>query len=180
MSQAALLCLLYLVLLTATTIHHYLVADAPNHSILPLIYLSTTPLENSSVHPGMYCVDPPIHLNVQSSIHPWVHLSTHSTCHSSVCPFMLSFIHSSLHPLSIHPFIFCHLSADDPVICQSIQSGSIERAHRQLVAPDKSRLLISWHYAALSQQISAGSSTLAYLTLISKQHAEITRHCVGV
>lgn len=105
MSQAALLCLLYLVLLTATNIHHYLVADAPNHSILPLIYLTTTPLENPSVHPGMYCVDPPIHLNVQSSIHPWVHLSTHSTCHSSVCPFMLSFIHSSLHPLSIHPSI---------------------------------------------------------------------------
>lgn len=47
MSQAALLCLLYLVLLTAATIHLYLVADAPNHSILPLIYLNTTPLEYS-------------------------------------------------------------------------------------------------------------------------------------
>lgn len=103
---------------------------------------------------------------------PFICMSIHAFFHSFIPP-------PIIHP-SIYPFIFCHLSADDPVICQSIQSGSIERAQRQLVAPDKSRLLISWHYAALSQQISAGSSTLVYLTLISKQHAEITRHCVGV
>lgn len=58
MRTSALLCLLHLVLLTAATIHHYLVADAPNHSILPLICLNTSLLQSSIVHPGMYCVYP--------------------------------------------------------------------------------------------------------------------------
>lgn len=117
---------------------------------------------------------PSIHGYICLLIQPAIHLYVHSC--------FLSFIHPSTHYPSIHLSIHLlrHLSADDPVICQSIQSGSIERAQRQLVAPDKSRLLISWHYAALSQQISTGSSTLVYLTLISKQHAEIIRHCVGV
>lgn len=83
MSQAPLLCLLYLVPLTAATIHLYSAADAPNHSILPLIYLDTTPLENSScpssrafcwsVHPSVFPCIPP---SVQTCVFSWSPPST--------------------------------------------------------------------------------------------------------
>ena len=101
MSQAALLCLLYLVLLTAATIHLYLVADAPNHSILPLIYLNTTPLEYSlcpsghafcwSIYPSVFPFGPPsmcafVYPFILPPIRPDIHSSKHPQVHSSVCP----------------------------------------------------------------------------------------------
>lgn len=83
MSQAPLVCLLYLVPLTAATIHLYSAADAPNHSILPLIYLDTTPLENSpcpsrrafcwSVHPSVFPCIPP---SMQTFAFSWFPPST--------------------------------------------------------------------------------------------------------
>lgn len=89
MSQGALLCLLYLVLLTAATIHHYLVADAPNHSILPLIYLNAAPLEYPlcpsrqaccwSIYPSTFqSLHPSVNMSVHLDIHPYIHPSTHS------------------------------------------------------------------------------------------------------
>lgn len=97
-------CLLHLVPLTVATIHLYLAADAPNHSILPLIHLNSTPLEESTpdphlptqhplskVHPGMHSVDPSIHPYFHSSLHPWVRVSV---CLSSHPYARLSFIHS--------------------------------------------------------------------------------------
>lgn len=101
MSRAALPCLLHLVPLTVATIHLYLAADAPNHSILPLIHLNSTPLEESTpphpqpstplseVHPGMHSVDPSIHPYFHSSLHPWLRVSV---CLSS-------------HPYARHSFI---------------------------------------------------------------------------
>lgn len=113
MSQAALLCLLYLVLLTAATIHHYLVADAPNHSILPLIYLNTTPLENPSVHPAMYCVDLSIQLHVQFSIHPSMCTFSHPSIYLPDSLFQCLYVHPSLHSSSLSVegrYLSAHLS----------------------------------------------------------------------
>lgn len=81
MSQAALLCLLYLVLLKAATIHHYLVADAPNHSIPPLIYF------NTSLHyrktSSIQACNVFIHLSICVSRCPSTHVNICQVFHSS-------------------------------------------------------------------------------------------------
>lgn len=148
MSQAALLCLLYLVLLTAATIHLYLVADAPNHSILPLIYLNTTPLEYSSVRPGMHSVDPSIHPYFYSSLHPCVHLCIYSSFHpsvrTSICPEHRC-VHSSIRPSvcttscvnKILPWKIWHIQQYcSDLSCQLAAVGTV-----------RGELVISRHYA---------------------------------
>lgn len=113
MSQPALLCLLYLVLLTVATIHLYLVADASNHSILPLIYLNPTPLEYSvcpsrhalcwSIYPSVFPSFPlPVCVCIRPTIHPFIHPSIHQIIPLYIHPFMHLYVH---HP-SVHLAIY--------------------------------------------------------------------------
>lgn len=97
MSQAASPRLLHLVPPTAATIHLYPVADAPNHSIHPLIYLNATPLEYS-LCPSRHSVDPSLRSCLPPSPHPRVRLSMHPSAHSSRHPRGRSSTHPSARP----------------------------------------------------------------------------------
>lgn len=105
MSSFALLCLLYLVLLKAATIHHYLAADAPNHTILPLIYINTFPLENPIVHSGMHCVDPSFPAYLQLSTHSCEQSPRHSFIHPSGYLSIRCYIHLSTYAETPQSFV---------------------------------------------------------------------------
>lgn len=96
-------CLLHLVPLTVATIHLYLAADAPNHSILPLIHLNSTPLEEST--PPTPNPAPPSPRSTQACIlliRPSTRISIRPSIHGCACPSVYPPIHTPVTLSSVH------------------------------------------------------------------------------